>query len=62
MLRTVADALARTIRSGDTLYRYGGEEFLVLLPEQTLDGAALAGERLRLAVEELGLPHPTAAR
>ncbi len=58
VLRSVADALARTIRSGDTLYRYGGEEFLVLLPEQTLDGAALAGERLRLAVEELGLPHP----
>ena len=58
VLRSVAEALARTIRSGDTLYRYGGEEFLVLLPEQTLDGAALAAERLRAAVEELGIEHP----
>jgi diguanylate cyclase (GGDEF)-like protein len=58
VLRAVADALAATIRSGDTLYRYGGEEFLVLLPEQTLDTAALAGERLREAVEGLSLPRP----
>ncbi len=58
VLRTVAGALAQTIRRGDALYRYGGEEFLVLLPEQTLDGAALAGERLRAAVEALGLEHP----
>ncbi len=58
VLRTVAGALAQTIRRGDALYRYGGEEFLVLLPEQRLDGAALAGERLRAAVEALGLEHP----
>ena len=58
VLRAVAEALAATIRSGDTLYRYGGEEFLVLLPEQTLDGAALAAERLRAAVEALDLRHP----
>src|SRR5829696_3212989 len=58
VLRDVAAALSRTIRRGDTLYRYGGEEFLVLLPEQTLDGAQLAGERLRASVEALGLPHP----
>jgi PleD family two-component response regulator len=51
-------ARAATIRRGDTLYRYGGEEFLVLLPEQTLEGARLAAERLRAAVEALGLPHP----
>ncbi|MEA2312841.1 MAG: hypothetical protein QOE28_2809, partial [Solirubrobacteraceae bacterium] len=58
VLRAVAGSLGETIRSGDTLYRYGGEEFLVLLPEQTLDGAALAGERLREAVEGLGLERP----
>jgi two-component system chemotaxis response regulator CheY len=59
VLGQVAGALAKTIRRGDTLYRYGGEEFLVLLPEQTLDGAKLAGERLRSCVEELALEHPT---
>ena len=58
VLRAVAAALSRAIRGGDTLYRYGGEEFLALLSEQSLDGAARAGERLRVAVEALGLEHP----
>lgn len=58
VLRAVARALSDAIRSGDTMYRYGGEEFLVLLAEQTLAGGALAGERLRAAVEALELPHP----
>jgi len=58
MLRGVAGALRGSIRSGDTLYRYGGEEFLVLLPEQSLDSAELAAERLRAAVEALALTRP----
>jgi PleD family two-component response regulator len=53
----VARALAATARAGDVVYRYGGEEFLVLLPEQTLESAAAAAGRLRAAVEELGIPH-----
>jgi two-component system, cell cycle response regulator len=59
VLRAVARALDLQIRSGDALYRYGGEEFLVLLPEQSIEAAGLAAERLRAAVEALGLPHPT---
>jgi diguanylate cyclase (GGDEF)-like protein len=57
-LRAVSGALRETIRTGDTLYRYRGDEFLALLPEQTLDTAALAAERLRAAVEALAIPHP----
>jgi diguanylate cyclase (GGDEF)-like protein len=57
-LKTVAAALQREIRTGDAVYRYGGEEFLVLLPEQTLESATLAAERLRAAVEQLRIPHP----
>ncbi len=57
-LRAVAAALQAGIRTGDAIYRYGGEEFLVLLPEQSLETAAAAAERLRIAVEELGIPHP----
>ena len=53
VLRRVAGELERQIRTGDALYRYGGEEFLVLLPEQPIDAAALAAERLRAAVEAL---------
>jgi diguanylate cyclase (GGDEF)-like protein len=58
VLRSVAGALQREIRSGDAVYRYGGEEFLVLLPEQTIETAVLAAERLRTAVEALAIPHP----
>jgi diguanylate cyclase (GGDEF)-like protein len=57
-LRSVAHALAGSVRAGDMVYRYGGEEFLILLPEQTLETARVALERVRGAVESLGLPHP----
>jgi len=58
LLRRIGAALSATVRGGDTVYRYGGEEFLVLLPEQTLETAALAAERLRRVVEDLAVPHP----
>ena len=49
--------LARETRDGDRAYRYGGEEFLVTLPAQTLPEAVMAMERLRHAVEQLAIPH-----
>jgi diguanylate cyclase (GGDEF)-like protein len=58
VLRRVSTVLAETVRGGDTVYRYGGEEFLVLLPEQTLETAALAAERLGGGIEALALRHP----
>jgi diguanylate cyclase (GGDEF)-like protein len=58
VLRAVADALVDACRGGDTVYRYGGEEMLVVLPEQDRQAALAAGERMRRAVEALGLPHP----
>lgn len=57
-LRCVASTIASTIRACDTVYRFGGEEFLVLLPEQDLDGAQRAAERIRTAVERRALAHP----
>jgi two-component system, cell cycle response regulator len=57
-LRAVAATIREHSRSGDTAYRYGGEEFVVILPEQTLATAAVAAERLRRSVEELRIPHP----
>jgi two-component system chemotaxis response regulator CheY len=57
-LRTVSSVLKQTIRDTDSIFRYGGEELLVVLPEQTLDSAALAGERLRRAISAIALPHP----
>ncbi|MGH8083947.1 MAG: GGDEF domain-containing protein [Lysobacter sp.] len=52
-LRAVADAVAASVRSGDVAVRYGGEEFLVVLPSTRLDGAAEVAERIRGAVAEV---------
>jgi len=57
VLSEVADTLRRESRTSDGVYRYGGEEFLVLLAEQMLDGALIACERMREAVHALGLRH-----
>lgn len=57
-LRRVAEILIQTTRDTDSVYRYGGEELLIVLPEQTLDSAELAGERIRRAVAAAGIVHP----
>lgn len=57
-LRAVAATLSQQARKGDTVYRYGGEEFLLLLPEQDLTAGAAAAERFRRSVEELDMPDP----
>ena len=50
-LRKVAATLRAELRPQDVFGRYGGEEFLVLLPGQDAASARLVGERLRQAVE-----------
>jgi two-component system cell cycle response regulator len=57
VLQTIACTLSQTCRASDLVYRYGGEEFLWLLPESSLASAASAAERLRRAVEALRLEH-----
>jgi len=57
VLKKMAHAISENLRTGDAAYRYGGEEFLTLLPEQTLETGAIAAERLRSAVEKLAIPH-----
>jgi diguanylate cyclase (GGDEF)-like protein len=52
-LHAVATCAEQTIRESDMLFRYGGEEFLVLLSGTSLDGAELLAERIRHAVEKL---------
>jgi two-component system, cell cycle response regulator len=56
-LRQVADCLHQTVRQGETIYRYGGEEFLVLLADCDLHAAAAAAERIRQAVADTAIPH-----
>jgi two-component system, cell cycle response regulator len=50
VLRHVADVLAAELRTEDLAARWGGEEFLILLPDVPADGAATTAERLRSAV------------
>jgi diguanylate cyclase (GGDEF)-like protein len=61
VLRRVAGALDAVRRGGDQLYRMGGEEFLVLLHDCTIDQAARRAEDYRAAVERLAIAHPTSA-
>ncbi|HEV2635726.1 MAG TPA: GGDEF domain-containing protein [Actinocrinis sp.] len=51
VLQQVAALLTRAMRAGDFLARYGGDEFVVILPETGLDEAADISERLLTAVD-----------
>jgi diguanylate cyclase (GGDEF)-like protein len=51
LLGRLAGILLGELRKADYVFRYGGEEFLVVLPETSLDRACEAAERLRNAVE-----------
>jgi diguanylate cyclase (GGDEF)-like protein len=62
VLRRIAGTLITTARSGDAVYRYGGEEFLVVLPERVLENAQRAMNRLHGAVGDLGITHPVGNR
>jgi diguanylate cyclase (GGDEF)-like protein len=53
VLMQVGEVLAKSIRRGDILARWGGEEFILLLPETDLDAAAEFAERIRTAIVQL---------
>lgn len=51
-LRAVAETLADGLRATDHAYRYGGDEFVVVLRETTSAEAAVFAERLRISAED----------
>jgi diguanylate cyclase (GGDEF)-like protein len=51
LLRQVARAIAHAVRAEDIVYRYGGEEFCVLLPGASPEEARFVSERIRWSVE-----------
>ena len=59
-LREVAQLLLRETarRSRDLVSRYGGEEFVVLLPETDVAAAQAIAEQCRSAIQEANIPHP----
>jgi diguanylate cyclase (GGDEF)-like protein len=54
-LRQIGPALVAAVREGDRIYRFGGEEFLVVCQGLPHMAAVMAGERLRLALRSLTL-------
>ena len=56
-LAAVAHAVQACSREADFVFRKGGEEFVVVLPDADNDAAVAAAERMRGAVQDLALPH-----
>jgi len=54
VLQTVARHIRESFRDCDGIFRYGGEEFVVILPETDLEAALVAAERARCRIEEDG--------
>ena len=52
VLKTFTDVISRNLRSSDIVFRYGGEEFVMLLTGTDREGAFFVAERIRKAVEE----------
>jgi len=57
----IAEVVQRTCnRPGDLLARFGGEEFVLLLPDTDCQGAVTVAERVQEALEHQAIPHPKA--
>jgi diguanylate cyclase (GGDEF)-like protein len=56
VLLLVSQLMKRTFRGADRLFRFGGEEFLILLDDTNAGGVHIALERLRIAIAEFEFP------
>lgn len=55
-LRMLADTLRAELRAVDTAARFGGDEFVMILPQANYEGAQLVAERLRKRIEQTVVP------
>ena len=53
ILKTLAQTITQSIRESDLFFRWGGEEFLIILPDSDIDRASIVAEKIRKTVEEL---------
>ncbi len=55
-LRMLADNLRAELRAVDTAARFGGDEFVIILPQANTEGAMIVAERLRIRIEQMQVP------
>lgn len=55
VLKEITKSIKSKIRKSDTFGRYGGEEFILILPETSLENAAIVAEEIRITIENLKL-------
>lgn len=60
MLQSVADALRRSTREVDVVGRYGGDEFVIVLPDTNQEEGRVAGNRFVTAIREVGMKFDSA--
>src|SRR3989442_7338573 len=60
-LRGLANTVRKTVRASDVSVRTGGDEFLILMPQSSLEEARIAAERVREAIELQGRADPRIA-
>jgi diguanylate cyclase (GGDEF)-like protein len=56
VLAAVAEVMRAAVREGDFVGRYGGEEFLILLPDTDRQGGLVLAEKVRSAISQISLP------
>lgn len=59
VLKSLTQAIQRSLRQVDQFGRYGGEEFVIVLPESPLNIARQVGDRLRVVSSQLSIPTET---
>jgi diguanylate cyclase (GGDEF)-like protein/putative nucleotidyltransferase with HDIG domain len=53
ILKNISSLVRKTARNSDICFRYGGDEFAIILPQTTIDGSRTLAERIRKGVESL---------
>ena len=56
-IKTLAQLLSSNVREVDTIGRWGGEEFLIICPEQSIEGGRLLAEKLRTIIDQFPFEH-----
>lgn len=58
VLREAAQAMVASLRDSDFIFRYGGDEFMLILPATSDVGALRVAKKIKLKLDEISLPTP----